>query len=54
VNGMLAPPLIFMIVVLNRDAMVMGDAVSSGSLNLLGWIAFTVMVAAAVGLLVAS
>jgi len=54
VNGILAPPLIFMIVVLNRDAMVMGDAVSSGSLNLLGWIAFTVMVVAAVGLLVAS
>ena len=53
-NGVLAPPLILLIVLLNRDTIVMGKAVSSRPLDLLGWITFGLMVAAAVGLLIAS
>jgi Mn2+/Fe2+ NRAMP family transporter len=54
INGLLAPPLILIIVLLTRDPAVMGEAVSSRPLDLLGWIAFAVMVAATVGLIAAS
>jgi NRAMP (natural resistance-associated macrophage protein)-like metal ion transporter len=53
INGVLAPPLILIVVLLTRDRKVMGDAVSSRLIDTLGWIAFAVMVAAAVGLVVA-
>ena len=54
INGVLAPPLVLIIVLLTGDRSVMGDAVNSGSVAFLGWLTFIVMTAAAFGLLVAS
>ena len=54
INGVLAPPLILIVLLLTRDRTVMGDAVNSRILGFLGWVTFVVMVVAAVGLLVAS
>jgi NRAMP (natural resistance-associated macrophage protein)-like metal ion transporter len=54
VNGLLAPPLILLVVLLTNDARVMGTRVNSLSLSCLGWLCFAVMTAAAVGMLVAS
>jgi NRAMP (natural resistance-associated macrophage protein)-like metal ion transporter len=54
INGLLAPPLILLVVLLTRDRTVMGDAVSSPALDVLGWVAFVVMTGAAVGLIVGS
>jgi NRAMP (natural resistance-associated macrophage protein)-like metal ion transporter len=54
INGLLAPPLILIVVLLTRDRAVMGDAVSSRALDALGWITFVIMVAAACGLAVGS
>jgi NRAMP (natural resistance-associated macrophage protein)-like metal ion transporter len=53
INGVLAPPLILIVVLLTRDPKVMGTAVSSRLLDGLGWAAFVVMVVAALGLFVA-
>jgi NRAMP (natural resistance-associated macrophage protein)-like metal ion transporter len=52
VNGLLAPPLILLVVLLTSDPTVMGERVNSASLRYLGWATFFVMVLAAVGLLV--
>ena len=54
INGVLAPPLILLVLLLTRDRRVMGSAVNPPLLNLLGWAAFVVMTLAAVGLFVAS
>jgi NRAMP (natural resistance-associated macrophage protein)-like metal ion transporter len=54
VNGVLAPPLILIVLLLTSDRAVMGDAVNSTTLACFGWLAFAVMVVAAVGLMVAS
>ena len=54
INGVLAPPLILIVLLLTGDRMVMGDAVNSRTLAVLGWLAFSVMVAAALGLFFAS
>jgi Mn2+/Fe2+ NRAMP family transporter len=54
INGVLAPPLILVVLLLTSDRTVMGDATNSRGLSVLGWIAFVVMVAAALGLFVAS
>lgn len=54
INGVLAPPLILIVVLLTRDRTVMGDAVSSPLVDTLGWMAFGVMVAATGGLFFAS
>jgi Mn2+/Fe2+ NRAMP family transporter len=54
INGLLAPPLILLVLLLTRDRTVMGDAVNSPLVNVLGWTAFVVMVVAAVGLAFAS
>jgi Mn2+/Fe2+ NRAMP family transporter len=54
INGVLAPPLILIVILLVRDRSVMGNAVSSRSLDVLGWITFVVMVVAALGLVIAS
>jgi NRAMP (natural resistance-associated macrophage protein)-like metal ion transporter len=51
-NGMLAPPLILLVVLLTSDPKVMGDRVSSTVERVLGWATFAIMAAAAVGLLV--
>jgi NRAMP (natural resistance-associated macrophage protein)-like metal ion transporter len=52
VNGLLAPPLILLVILLTSDPKVMGARVSPPMLRYLGWITFVVMVAAAVGMLV--
>ena len=54
INGVLAPPLILIVLLLTGDRTVMGGAVNSRTLALLGWLAFAVMVVAALGLLFAS
>jgi Mn2+/Fe2+ NRAMP family transporter len=54
VNGVLAPPIILIVLLLTRDPEVMGSAMNPPVLNLLGWLTFIVMVVAAAGLLVAS
>jgi NRAMP (natural resistance-associated macrophage protein)-like metal ion transporter len=54
INGVLAPPLILLVLLLTRDRTVMGDAVNSPLLAFLGWLTFVVMVVAALGLLIAS
>jgi NRAMP (natural resistance-associated macrophage protein)-like metal ion transporter len=54
INGVLAPPLILIVVLLTRDPAVMGKAVNSRMLDALGWITFVVMVGATIGLLLGS
>jgi len=54
INGVLAPPLILVVLLLTSDRTVMGGATNSRTLSVMGWIALVVMVAAAVGLFVAS
>jgi Mn2+/Fe2+ NRAMP family transporter len=50
INGVLAPPLILIVLLLTRDRNVMGEAVNPPLLAFLGWLTFVVMAAAAVGL----
>jgi NRAMP (natural resistance-associated macrophage protein)-like metal ion transporter len=50
INGVLAPPLILIVLMLTRDRTVMGDAVNPPLLEVLGWLTFFVMVVAALGL----
>ena len=52
INGLLAPPLILIVLLLTGDRTVMGDAVNSRVMSVLGWLTLAVMVAAAAGLLV--
>jgi len=54
INGILAPPLILIVLLLTRDRTVMGSAVNSPVLGFLGWLTFAVMVVSAVGLFIAS
>jgi NRAMP (natural resistance-associated macrophage protein)-like metal ion transporter len=54
INGVLAPPLILIVLLLTSDRTVMGDAVNSRLLAFLGWATFAVMVVATIGLIVAS
>ena len=54
INGVLAPPLILIVLLLTRDKTVMGQAVNSRLLGFLGWFTFVVMVVAALGLAFAS
>jgi NRAMP (natural resistance-associated macrophage protein)-like metal ion transporter len=54
INGVLAPPLILLVLLLTRDRTVMGDAINSPLLAILGWLTFVVMVVAALGVLIAS
>ena len=54
VNGLLAPPLILLVILLTRDPKVMGARVNPPALNFLGWVTFVVMLAAGVGMLVTS
>jgi NRAMP (natural resistance-associated macrophage protein)-like metal ion transporter len=51
-NGALAPPLIFLVVVLTSNRQVMGERVNSSRLRVLGWITFVLMSIATVGMLV--
>jgi NRAMP (natural resistance-associated macrophage protein)-like metal ion transporter len=52
-NGVLAPPLIVLIVLLTTDATIMGDRVNPAWLRVLGWLCAIVMTAAAVCMFVA-
>jgi Mn2+/Fe2+ NRAMP family transporter len=54
INGVLAPPLILIVLLLTSDRRVMGNAVNSPIMNALGWTTFLVMVVAAIGLAFAS
>jgi len=54
VNGVLAPPLIVLVVLLTSDPVVMGDRTNPLWLRTLGWTAAAVMGAAAVALIVTS
>jgi Mn2+/Fe2+ NRAMP family transporter len=54
INGVLAPPLILMILLLVRDRSVMGPRVSSPLLTVLGWATFVLMIGAAIGMLIAA
>jgi Mn2+/Fe2+ NRAMP family transporter len=49
INGVLAPPLILIVLLLTRDPTVMGELVNSRLLAVVGWLAFAVMVVAALG-----
>ena len=51
INGVLAPPLVLLIVLLTRNRDVMGEAVNSRLLTWLGWATFITMTASALGLL---
>jgi Mn2+/Fe2+ NRAMP family transporter len=52
VNGMLAPPLIVLVVLLSGDPAVMGKRVSSPTLRVLGWATAVVMTVTAVAMVV--
>lgn len=52
VNGMLAPPLLVLIMLVANNKKVMGDRVNGWFTNTVGWIATAAMFAAAIGLLV--
>jgi Mn2+/Fe2+ NRAMP family transporter len=50
-NGLLAPPLVIIVVLLTSDKKVMGHSVNSKGMKTLGWACAVVMSAAAIGLL---
>jgi NRAMP (natural resistance-associated macrophage protein)-like metal ion transporter len=50
-NGLLAPPLVIMVVLLTSDRKVMRDRINSRGMQMLGWICALIMSAAAVALL---
>lgn len=54
INGLLAPPLILLVILLTSSQKVMGKRVNSRLLRYLGWATFGVMTAAAVGMLITS
>jgi Mn2+/Fe2+ NRAMP family transporter len=51
INGALAPPLILLIILLTSNAEVMGERVNPPALKFFGWITFSLMSAATVGML---
>jgi NRAMP (natural resistance-associated macrophage protein)-like metal ion transporter len=51
-NGILAPPLIFLILLITSDRTVMGHQTSPPLERTLGWVTFVVMTAAAAGMLI--
>jgi Mn2+/Fe2+ NRAMP family transporter len=54
INGLLAPPLILLVILLTSNRKVMGKDVNSPVLRTLGWATFVVMTAAAAGMLITS
>jgi Mn2+/Fe2+ NRAMP family transporter len=54
INGLLAPPLILLVILLTSSRQVMGKRVNPPLLRYLGWATFGVMTAAAVGMLITS
>jgi Mn2+/Fe2+ NRAMP family transporter len=51
-NGLLAPPLILLVILLTSSRKVMGQRTNSPLLKSLGWVTFAIMTAAAVGMLI--
>jgi Mn2+/Fe2+ NRAMP family transporter len=51
VNGVLAPPLVVLVVLLTNDPKVMGERVNSPTLRVLGWATAFVMAAASIVML---
>jgi Mn2+/Fe2+ NRAMP family transporter len=54
INGVLAPPLILLVILLTSDPTVMGDRTNPPLLRGLGWFTFGVMVVAAAGMFLTS
>jgi len=54
INGLLAPPLILLVILLTSSHKVMGQRVNSVLLRCVGWATFGVMTAAAVGMILTS
>jgi NRAMP (natural resistance-associated macrophage protein)-like metal ion transporter len=54
INGLLAPPLILLVILLTSNRKVMGKHVNSPLLRYLGWATFAVMTAAAAGMMITS
>jgi Mn2+/Fe2+ NRAMP family transporter len=54
INGLLAPPLILLVILLTNKQRVMGKHVSPPLLKYLGWATFAVMTAAAIAMLATS
>ena len=54
INGLLAPPLILLVILLTSSQKVMGNRVNPPLLRYLGWATFGVMTAAAVGMIITS
>jgi NRAMP (natural resistance-associated macrophage protein)-like metal ion transporter len=52
VNGVLAPPLVVLVVLLSSDSKVMGTRVNTRTANVLGWVCAAVMTVAAVAMFV--
>jgi NRAMP (natural resistance-associated macrophage protein)-like metal ion transporter len=52
-NGILAPPLILLILLVTSDRKVMGNQISSRAERTLGWVTFVIMTAAAAAMLIA-
>ena len=50
-NGVLAPPLILLVVLLTSDPKVMGDRVNHPLVRALGWFTFVVMLGAVAGMM---
>jgi Mn2+/Fe2+ NRAMP family transporter len=53
-NGLLAPPLLLVILLIANNKKVMGDRVNGLGMNVLGWITAALMFAAAIGLMLTS
>ena len=51
INGVLAPPLVLLVVLLTSSRDVMGEAVNTPAITWLGWATFAIMTASALGLL---
>jgi NRAMP (natural resistance-associated macrophage protein)-like metal ion transporter len=54
INGLLAPPLILLVILLTSSHKIMGERVNPPLLRYLGWATFGVMTAAAVGMIITS
>jgi NRAMP (natural resistance-associated macrophage protein)-like metal ion transporter len=54
INGLLAPPLILLVILLTSNHKVMGKRVNPPLLRYLGWATFGVMIAAAAGMIISS
>jgi Mn2+/Fe2+ NRAMP family transporter len=54
INGLLAPPLILLVILLTSSDKVMGEHVNPPLLRYLGWATLAIMTAAAVGMIITS